>query len=94
MRWMAEHCMEQRARCDLAVADVQYTDLVADPVATVRRIYAEHALEWTPAVETAVRTGAAQRPQHKQGKHRYELSDFGLSEDRVRAALADYAAAF
>lgn len=94
MRWMAQRSMEQRARCDLAVVDVQYADLVADPVATVRRIYAEHGLEWTPAVEAAVRTGAAQRPQHKQGKHRYELSDFGLSEDRVKTALADYAAAF
>ena len=91
MRWMAQRSMEQRQRCDLAVADVQYTDLVADPVATVRRIYHEHGLEWTPVIEAAVRTGAAQRPQHKQGKHRYQLADFGLSEDRVKTALADYA---
>ena len=89
--WMAQRSMEQRSRCDLAVVDVQYTDLVADPVATLRRIYKEHDLEWTPGIEKAVSAGAAQRPQHKQGKHRYHLSDFGLSESGVRSALGEYA---
>jgi hypothetical protein len=90
LRWMARASMEQRARCDLAVVDVQYTDLVADPVETVKRVYAEHGLEWTFQVEAAVRDGAAQRPQHRQGKHRYELSDFGLSAERVNTALGEY----
>lgn len=94
MCWMAQTSMEQRARCELAVADVQYTDLVADPVGTVGRIYEQHALEWTPEIEAAVSAGAAQRPQHKQGKHRYELADFGLNETRVKTALADYAVAY
>ncbi|MEN8164188.1 MAG: sulfotransferase [Acidobacteriota bacterium] len=91
MRWMAQRSIEQRARCNLAVVDVQYTDLVTDPVATVRRVYEEHGLEWTPAIEAAVSGGAEQRPQHKQGKHRYQLSDFGLTEAGVRAALGEYA---
>ncbi|MGD9264600.1 MAG: sulfotransferase [Lysobacterales bacterium] len=90
LQWMARESMEQRARCNLPVVDVQYTDLVTDPVATVRRIYAEHDFEWTPEVEAAVRHGAAQRPQHKQGEHRYELSDFGLSAERVKAVLGEY----
>lgn len=90
MTWMAQAAMEQRERCKFSVVDVQYTDLVADPVTTVRRIYGEHGLEWTPGVEAAVGAGAAQRPQHKQGKHRYELADFGLSEGRVRTALKYY----
>jgi hypothetical protein len=94
MRWMAQHSIEQRARCNLAVVDVQYADLVADPVATVRRVYDEHGLDCTPAIEAAVSAGAAQRPQHKQGKHRYQLSDFGLTEKGVQAALGEYAERF
>jgi hypothetical protein len=90
LQWMAQASMEQRARCDLPVVDVQYTDLITDPVATVRRIYAEHELEWTPQVEAAVKDGAAQRPQHKQGKHCYELADFGLSAEKVNAELGEY----
>jgi len=91
MRWMAQKTIQQRARSELAVVDVQYSDLVTDPVTTLRRIYAEHGLEWTPDIETAVSAGAAQRPQHKQGKHSYQLSDFGLSENEVRTELAEYA---
>jgi hypothetical protein len=90
LQWMARESMEQRARCNLPVVDVQYTDLIADPVATVRRIYAEHDLDWTPQAEAAVRDGAAQRPQHKQGKHRYELSDFGLRTEKVETVLGEY----
>lgn len=90
MRWTAERTIEQRNNADLPVADVQYTDLIQDPVATVRQIYEVHRLTWTKEVATAIANAAATRPQHKHGKHRYELRDFGLSETQVRSALEPY----
>jgi len=92
LRWMAARNLEQRQRSSLPVVDVQYSDLVRDPVATVRRVHETHGLDWTPEIEEAVRDGAAKRPQHKQGKHKYELADFGLSEAAINDAIGDHAA--
>jgi hypothetical protein len=92
LRWMATRNREQRKRGSLPVVDVQYTDLVRDPIATVRQVHEAHGLDWTPEIEEAVRDGAAKRPQHKQGKHRYDLADFGLSEEAINDAVGDHAA--
>lgn len=88
--WLAERSMAQRSRSELPVVDVLYRDLVSDPVGTARQVHEAHGLAWTAPVEQAVRDGAARRPQHAKGRHRYELSDFGLSEARVREALEPY----
>ena len=93
LRWMADRNLEQRSRCALPVVDVQYSDSVRDPVGTVRQVHEAHRLDWTPEIEEAVRVGAANRPQHKQGKHRYVLADFGLSESAINDAIGDHAAA-
>jgi hypothetical protein len=90
LRWLAETSTAQRERSQLPVVDVQYRDLVADPVTTVHHIHEQHGLEWTPAIEQAVKDGVANRPQHKQGKHRYQLADFGVTEAALREALAPY----
>ncbi len=90
LQWLAESCLEHRRRSKLPVVDVQYTDLIADPVGTARRVHAEHGLDWTPEIEQAVGKGAALRPQHKQGKHRYELADFGLTAEEIVETLKGY----
>ncbi len=92
--WLASGCMEQRGRSDLPVVDVRYSDLRSDPVGTVRLVHDELGLEWTPETERAVVEGAARRPQHKQGKHSYDLADFGLEPQQVSATLRDYTEAF
>jgi len=90
LRWLAETSMAQRDRSDLPVVDVRYRDLLDDPVGTVHRIHDEHGMGWTPEIEQAVRDGVANRPQHKQGKHRYQLADFGVDESELRETLAPY----
>ncbi len=86
--WMAAKNHEQRKRSTLPVVDVQYHDLISDPVQTVHRIHQEHGLDWSPKIEAAVHQGAANRPQHKQGKHRYQLADFGLTESTIADAVS------
>ncbi|MDF1564739.1 MAG: sulfotransferase [Deltaproteobacteria bacterium] len=94
LRWLAEATLAQREARELPVVDVAYRDLLADPVGTVGRIHEVHGLPFTAEVEAAVRAGAERRPQHRKGTHRYELADFGLSEARVREALAPYVERF
>lgn len=65
--------------------DVEYDDFVADPVAMTRSIYEAFALEWSEDVEAAVRDiDAESRQGAKKPSHRYQLADYGLTEEEVR----------
>jgi hypothetical protein len=84
-----------RERLDPArVFDVPYADLTSDPLACAERIYAHFALPLPPASRDALRAFAAENPEGKHGKHAYDLAQYGLDEERVRARFAAYAARF
>ncbi len=80
---------EARAGYDPAqFIDVEYDDLVGDPVGIVRRIYTDFDLPWDDTVEDAVRAEhAASRAGPRAPRHEYSLADYGLTEDEVRAAF-------
>jgi hypothetical protein len=81
----------ERERADHPAAqfvDVDYTRFVEDPVGTTRGIYAAFGLDWTPAVDEAVRAlDSESRRGGRRPAHRYDLADYGLGEDEVRAAF-------
>jgi putative membrane protein len=58
--------------------DVDYRDLVRDPIATVRRIYAFFAVPLTAEAVTRMRRFLAENPKDRHGEHRYALAQFGL----------------
>jgi len=60
------------------VIDVHFRDFLADPIATVRAIYARLDLELTPDAETRMRSFLAANPQDKHGLHRYSFDETGL----------------
>ena len=68
--------------------DLRYVDLVADPVAAVRRIYAAFDLPFTEEFAAAISQHVLLSPQHGRGVHRYALADFGLTAGQVREAFA------
>lgn len=73
--------------------DVYYDDFVADPLGTVRGVYARFGLPWTESAERAM--GAvltAQREGQARPAHRYRLADFGLTEQQVDERFAGYRA--
>jgi len=70
--------------------DVQYVDLVADPVGVVRRIYQWLDRPLTPETLERIAAWRDTNPQHKYGRHRYRLEDFDLDRDTVRAQFAAY----
>jgi hypothetical protein len=73
---------------------MRYKDLVADPVQAVRDVYAFADIPFTPETERGVRGWLADNPTGKHGKHVYALSDYGLTEDDVRAVYGDYIDAY
>jgi hypothetical protein len=72
-------------------ADVHFTALLADPLATVAAAYARLGLPFTPAAERAMRAHAAANPRGRHGEHRYRLEDWGLDRAAVDAAFRFYA---
>jgi len=87
----AMHARESLPR--RAFLDVAFTDLVADPVATVEHICRACDVEWGASTRTAVqgRLGALAQ-QH--GAHRYTPAEFGLAVEEILARFARYRSAF
>lgn len=89
---MAEQCQDAgRAALQMVPRDqimhVAYDDLVADPVAKVLNIYERLGYPFDPGLETNMRNWLQAHPSDKHGKHRYQLSDFGLTPEEVRSRL-------
>lgn len=74
--------------------DVRYTDLVRDPIGTVRRLYAHFDMPFTDAAEDRMRRFLAANPKDKNGRHVYALADFGLDADAERARYRAYVERF
>jgi hypothetical protein len=70
--------------------DVQYQELVRDPMSMVRRIYQHFDLELTSEATTAMQRFLAENPKNKAGVHRYSLEDFGLNPEEERRRFQDY----
>jgi len=65
--------------------DVDYFDLIKEPLRTVENIYTQFGIEMTAAARSAI---AHTDDESKQGprapKHTYSLADYGLAEDQVK----------
>lgn len=66
--------------------DIDFADLRADPLGTVESIYRAFDIEFTDAARTAMTAlDEESRSGDRKPAHRYELADYGLTEDQVRA---------
>lgn len=84
------------------VADVYFADLAREPMGVVQKLYAHFGWTLEASTEAAMRAflagsagdGTGKRGAH--GTHAYNMSWFGLTEERVRAepSFARYAARF
>lgn len=69
-------------------ADVAFADLVAEPVATMRGVYEQFGLDWTPEAADAIEQIDRESKQGSRSpSHHYSLDDYGLTEPQVRAAF-------
>ncbi|MBE1879049.1 sulfotransferase family protein [Myceligenerans pegani] len=71
-----------------AIVDVPYHRLSAEPHAEVPRVYAAIGASWTTSdqarLDAVLARPAGSRP------HRYDMTDYGLSPERVTEAFAPY----
>ncbi|HAV08586.1 MAG TPA: sulfotransferase, partial [Rhodobacteraceae bacterium] len=76
------------------IFDVKYTDLIADPLATARRVYAHFGLDMTEETVAGLSSYQKRNPKGKHGAHDYSLEDVGLSADIITERYKSYSAAF
>ncbi|MGA1876256.1 MAG: sulfotransferase family protein [bacterium] len=70
--------------------DVQYQDLVTDPIAVVRSIYDYFGYDVKITMETNMKNWLAANPQHRYGIHRYSLDEFDLDQKTIDDQFALY----
>ncbi len=80
----------RKAHPGLPIHDMRYKDLAADPVEAARGVYRFAGMNFDARAEAAMRGWLAANPSDKHGRHSYQLSDYGLTEARVREVYADY----
>ncbi len=97
--WL-DRAMAVRARAEAdpttraRFVDAHYRDVVADPIETVRRVYAAFGDELTDDAEQRMRAFLDDNRQHKHGKHTYTLEQFSLDPAQTRAHFAAYCSRF
>jgi hypothetical protein len=91
---MYTHYLEggQKSRSDPAVnnavLDVQYDQLVKDPLQTVKDIYAHFGVPWTAEYEERLKSFLSNHPKDKHGAHHYTPEQFGQSAEELNAHFA------
>ncbi|MGE4341289.1 MAG: sulfotransferase [Pigmentiphaga sp.] len=73
-----------------AIYDVLYSDLMRDPIGTMKALYSHFGEPWTEAAESGMRVHLEANPKGRHGKHTYDIGEFGITEAQVRERFADY----
>lgn len=76
------------------ILDVVHGDFHRAPLATIKRIYAFLGLELLPEVEAAMAGRILAAPEKSHGEHRYDVSDFGLTDEEIRERFGSYVDTF
>lgn len=88
---MVDRSLEVRAaRADAGMIDVDYRELVRDPLEQMAKLCAELGLPWSDTIRADLGRWLAENQQHKHGHHRYAASDFGLDNAALHERFAAY----
>jgi hypothetical protein len=72
------------------IVDVQYADLVRDPLRTVEDLYAACGAELDAGARDAIAAYVSAHPKTEFGTHGYDLAEFGLDAGELAERFAGY----
>jgi hypothetical protein len=78
------------AHSEHPIVDVQYADLVQDPIRTVEDLYAACGVELNGSARDAIAAYGNAHPKGKFGTHGYDLAEFGLDAGELAERFAGY----
>jgi Sulfotransferase family len=91
--FLCERVMKQRDAGEVPnerISDLRYADLVRDPIASVRSLYARWGRTLPAEAETRMRRLLEGRRQTRRGAHEYAFETTGLDRETERAKYAPY----
>lgn len=91
-KWSAavRRCDKVRAEHPGKVLDVVHGDFHADPMGVLESIYAFIGMDIPDATRAGMAKRIEEKPELSHGVHRYNIADFGMTEDEAREPFADY----
>ncbi|MEO6248219.1 MAG: sulfotransferase [Sphingomicrobium sp.] len=104
--WLGENCsyqaqlhldriMDSREKLGHdRIVDVHYADIMRDPMAVLRKLYADLGDKLSPEAEAAMQVWLGENPQGKFGKHEYALSKYNLSMETLAPRFERYLSAY
>lgn len=72
------------------VIDVVHADFHRAPMETIERIYGFAGLELSDATRSAMAQRIAEDPERQHGAHRYDITEFGMTQEAIRERFGDY----
>ncbi len=102
IEWIGKNCtyqtgehltriMDYRERHgEHSMADLHYAELLNNPIAAMRSLYAALGDDFTPEAESAMQAWLEDNPQNKFGKHEYKLDQYGLSVEALKPLFERY----
>ncbi|MDX2162675.1 MAG: sulfotransferase [bacterium] len=70
--------------------DMQYDELVSDPMVMIQRIYRHFGMTLTPQADGSMRAWLEADKQKERPGHRYTLDQFGLSGSDLERTFSEY----
>lgn len=80
---------EARQRWSGPSADVDFAAMQSDWCGEIRNVYKQLDLPLDPEAQARMARYMGRRDHRKLQRHAYDIADYALTEDRIRAALAD-----
>ncbi|MDO7835004.1 sulfotransferase [Sphingobium sp. HBC34] len=78
------------ASANIQVVDINFTDLVADPLAVVTQLYDRFGLHLTDIARDRMERHLAIDSHGKGPQRQYSLQEFGMDDTDIEAAFGDY----
>jgi hypothetical protein len=72
------------------IYDVRLEDLRATPFEAVEQIYGHFGLAFDGGLADRVRARIGEEPMAQVGEHDYDIADYGLTKDQIRAVFSSY----
>lgn len=87
---MLDRLADARTRHGDRFIDVDYGELVSDPLGVAASIYDTIGEPLTEVTEARMRTHVDEHVQHRHGRHTYTFEEFGLDREALDERHADY----
>jgi hypothetical protein len=70
--------------------DIEFREIVRDPIGEVRRIHEHFNLGWDTSAEKNMEAWLAANPPARHGTHHYSMAQFGLGEEQILTVMSSF----